>query len=80
MPRPTTKFFLAKKLYMTQLFDATGNVVPVTVLAAEPNVITQIKTVEHDGYMAVQVGAGERRAKTVSKAVVGHTKALNKGG
>lgn len=78
MKKPVTKFLLAKKLYMTQLFDDSGNVVPVTVLAAEPNVITQVKTSEQDGYVAVQVGVGERRAKTVSKAVVGHTKGLNK--
>lgn len=78
MKKSFTKFLLARKLYMTQLFDDGGNVVPVTVLAAEPNVITQIKTSEQDGYVAVQVGVGERRAKTVSKAVVGHTKGLNK--
>lgn len=65
-------------MHMTQLFDESGNVVPVTVLAAAPNVVTQIKTAEKDGYVAVQVGMGERRAKTVSKAVVGHTKGLNK--
>ena len=78
MKRPVTKFLLAKKMHMTQLFDESGNVVPVTILAAEPNVVTQIKTVEKDGYVAVQVGVGERRAKTVSKAVIGHTKAQNK--
>ncbi len=78
MKKPATKFLLTKKLHMTQLFDENGNVVPVTVLAATPNTITQIKTSEKDGYTAVQVGMGERRAKTVSKSVVGHTKAASK--
>lgn len=63
---------------MTQLFDENGNVVPVTVLAAEPNTITQIKTAEKEGYIAVQVGTGARRAKTVSRSVIGHTKAAAK--
>ncbi|MBI4407266.1 MAG: 50S ribosomal protein L3 [Candidatus Kerfeldbacteria bacterium] len=78
MKKTINKFLLAKKLYMTQVFDEAGNVVPVTVLAAEPNIVTQVKTADKDGYVAVQVGVGERRAKTVSKAVVGHTKGLNK--
>lgn len=78
MKKPATKFLLTKKLHMTQLFDENGNVVPVTVLAATPNTITQVKTSEKDGYTAVQVGMGERRAKTVSKSVAGHQKAAGK--
>ncbi|MFA6474889.1 MAG: 50S ribosomal protein L3 [Patescibacteria group bacterium] len=78
MKKPTTKFLLAKKLHMSQLFDDNGNVVPVTILAVSPNMVTQLKTVESDGYVAVQVGCEERRAKTTSKSLVGHTKGLNK--
>lgn len=78
MKKPATKFLLTKKLHMTQLFDENGNVVPVTVLAATPNTITQVKTAEKDGYVAVQIGMGTRRAKNVAKSVAGHTKAASK--
>ncbi len=78
MNRPVTKFILAKKSHQTQLFDEAGNVVPVTVVAASPNQVTQIKTVASDGYSAVQVGLGQRRAKTVSRAEQGQTKKLGK--
>ena len=50
------KGILGTKLGMTQLFDETGNVFPVTVVQAGPVVVTQIKTVENDGYNAIQVG------------------------
>ncbi len=50
------KAILGKKLGMTQIFDEDGNVVPVTVIEAGPEVVTQVKTVETDGYNAVQVG------------------------
>lgn len=69
---------IAKKLSMTQLYDEAGNSVPVTILAAQPNVVTQVKTQDNEGYTAVQLGMGERRGKTVTKAVVGHTKTLGK--
>ncbi len=49
------KAILGKKLGMTQIFDEAGNVVPVTVIEAGPEVVTQVKTVETDGYNAVQV-------------------------
>ena len=50
------KAILGKKMGMTQIFDEAGNVVPVTVIEAGPEVVTQVKTVETDGYNAVQVG------------------------
>lgn len=69
------KFILATKEKMTRVFADDGRAYAATVLAAEPVIVTQVKTKEGgDGYAAVQVGAGERRAKNVSKAVLGHTK------
>ncbi len=66
------KFILGKKLGMSQLFSDEGNVVPVTVIEVEPCVVTQVRTKETDGYEAVQLGCGSRKAKNVSKAVNGH--------
>jgi large subunit ribosomal protein L3 len=69
------KFILATKEGMTRLFGEDGRARAGTVLVASPNTVTQVKTVDgKDGYAAIQVGAGERRAKNVSKAVLGHTK------
>ena len=56
------KGLVGKKLGMTQLFDANGNVVPVTVIEAGPCVVVQKKTVENDGYEAVQVGFSDLKA------------------
>jgi large subunit ribosomal protein L3 len=70
------KFILGVKKNMTQVFDEKGNVIPVTVLEAGPIVITQIKTIDIDGYNAVQVGFGEKKEKNISKAVKGHLKGL----
>ncbi|MCR4650283.1 MAG: 50S ribosomal protein L3 [Lachnospiraceae bacterium] len=61
------KAILATKIGMTQIFDENGSLVPVTVLEAGPCVVTQIKTVENDGYSAVQVGFGEKKEKVVTK-------------
>jgi large subunit ribosomal protein L3 len=62
------KAIVAKKIGMTQIFDQeTGEMIPVTVLEAGPCVVTQVKTVENDGYSAVQVGFGEIREKLVNK-------------
>lgn len=62
------KAIVAKKIGMTQIFDQeTGEQIPVTVLEAGPCVVTQVKTVDHDGYSAVQVGFGEIREKLVNK-------------
>ena len=57
---------------MTQVFDEQGTVTPVTVIEAEPNVIVQIKTVDTDGYNAVQVASGNVKEKRVNKPVKGH--------
>jgi large subunit ribosomal protein L3 len=70
------KFILGVKKNMTQVFDDKGLVQPVTVLEAGPIVITQIKTIEADGYNAIQVGFGEKKEKNISKAVKGHLKGL----
>ena len=56
---------------MTQIFDENGVLIPVTVLQAGPCVVTQVKTVENDGYSAVQVGYGEAKNKIVAKDVAG---------
>lgn len=70
------KFIIAKKIEMSQEFGPEGNVIPVTVLEAGPVVVTQVKTEDTDGYQAVQVGFGTRKAKHVSKPVQGHLKDL----
>ncbi len=67
------KALLAKKVGMTQIFDAEGRLQPVTVLQAGPCVITQVKNLETDGYMAAQLGFDE--AKRIGKARAGHLKA-----
>ena len=66
------KGIVGKKLGMTQLFDANGNVVPVTVIEAGPCVVSQKKTIENDGYEAVQIGYGDMKANKVNKPMKGH--------
>ena len=66
------KAIIGKKLGMTQLFDENGKVVPVTVVEAGPCVISQKKTVETDGYEAIQVGYGDLKASKVNKPMKGH--------
>ena len=66
------KAIIGKNLGMTQLFDENGKVVPVTVVEAGPCVISQKKTVETDGYEAVQVGFGDLKANKVNKPMKGH--------
>lgn len=68
-----------RKVGMTQVFNETGEMVPVTVIDVQPNVVTQVKTVEKDGYSAVQVGFGAQKAQRVSKALTGHMGAAKKG-
>ncbi len=63
---------IGKKLGMTSVFDAAGNHVAVTVIEVEPNVVTQIKTEETDGYTALQLSAFEKREKSTTKALRGH--------
>ena len=66
------KTLLGKKIGMTQIFTEDGQVVPVTVVEAGPEVVTQIKTVEIDGYNAVQVGYEDQKAHRVNKPMTGH--------
>ena len=66
------KGLIGRKLGMTQLFDEKGNVVPVTVIEAGPCAIVQKKTIENDGYEAVQVGFADKKANKVTKPVAGH--------
>ena len=70
------KFILGEKIGMTQIFDDEGNVIPVTVVSATPNVVTQVRTKEKDGYEAVQVGFGVRKEKNIAKPQKGHFKDL----
>ena len=66
------KGIIGKKIGMTQIFDETGKVIPVTVLEAGPCVVSQKKTVENDGYAAIQVGFGDLKAHRVNKPMKGH--------
>ncbi len=63
---------IGQKMGMTRVFHEDGRSIPVTVVAVAPNRVTQIKTKETDGYEAVQVASGERKANRVSKALAGH--------
>lgn len=71
------KGILGKKLGMTQIFTEEGIVVPVTVVEAGPNVVTQVKTVEKDGYNAIQVGFEDTKEKSLNKPQKGHLAAAN---
>ena len=66
------KAILATKIGMTQIFAEDGELIPVTVLEAGPCVVTQVKTVENDGYSAVQVGFVDKREKLTTKPMKGH--------
>ena len=66
------KAILANKVGMNQIFNEEGVLTPVTVLQAGPVVVTQVKTVENDGYSAVQVGFADKREKLVNKPLKGH--------
>ena len=66
------KGLIGKKVGMTQVYDEAGVLIPVTVIEAGPCVVTAVKTEERDGYAAVQLGFGSRKAKNVTKACAGH--------
>lgn len=68
---------LGRKVGMTQIFDENGALVPVTVVDTTGCVITQVKTKDKDGYVAVQLGVGERKPQNVTKAKAGHFKKAN---
>lgn len=65
---------IGKKMGMTSVFDKDGKNIPVTVIDASPNVVTQVKNVEKDGYDSVQLAYEDRKAKNVSQAMQGHFK------
>ena len=66
------KAIIGKKVGMTQIFDENGTVIPVTVIEAGPCVVAQVKTIENDGYEAVQLGFGEVKENKLNKPVKGH--------
>jgi len=68
------KGLIAKKLGMSQIFDENGSVVPVTILQAGPCCITQVKTLDNDGYDAVQIAYGDKKEKNTNKPLKGHFK------
>ena len=71
------KGILGKKVGMTQVFTKEGKLIPVTVIEVEPNVVTQIKKTETDGYDAIQLGSTTVKEKNSNKASIGHTKKAN---
>ncbi|MFB9329522.1 50S ribosomal protein L3 [Paenibacillus aurantiacus] len=68
------KGILGKKLGMTQVFTPEGNVIPVTVIEAGPNVVLQKKDQENDGYEAIQIGFSDKKEKNATKPAIGHAK------
>lgn len=72
-----TKGILGRKIGMTQLFLDNGELIPVTVVQAEPNVVLQKKTIENDGYEAVQIGFFDERKSRINQAGKGHAEKAN---
>ncbi len=68
------KGIIGKKVGMTQVFDEVGNVIPVTVIQAGPCYVTQIRTAEKDGYVAIQLGFGVNKPQRLTKGALGHLK------
>lgn len=71
------KGILGRKIGMTQVFTKSGKLIPVTVVEVEPNIVTQIKTKENDGYEAIQLGFDTKREKLATRASIGHTNKAN---
>ena len=71
------KGILGRKVGMTEVFTKEGKVIPVTVIEVEPNVVTQVKNVETDGYNAIQLGVCNKKEKNATKASIGHAKKAN---
>ena len=71
------KGILGRKVGMTQVFSKDGKLIPVTVVSVEPNTVMQVKTVETDGYNAIQLGVVDKKEKNSSRASVGHAKKAN---
>jgi large subunit ribosomal protein L3 len=72
-----TKGILGRKIGMTQLFSENGELIPVTVIQAEPNVVLQKKTLENDGYEALQIGFADNKESRTNKAEKGHAEKAN---
>ena len=72
-----TKGILGRKVGMTEVFTTDGKLIPVTVVEVESNVVTQVKTVEKDGYNSIQLGAFNKREKVSNKPEMGHAKKAN---
>jgi len=68
---------LGNKIGMTQIFDESGNIIPVTILKVGPCIITQVKTQDRDGYNSVQIGYGNVSAKLLTQPVLGHLQKSN---
>jgi large subunit ribosomal protein L3 len=77
---PKSMGILGKKIGMTRVYDEVGQAVPVTVIEAGPCKILQVKTEATDGYSAIQVGFGDKKASRVNKAISGHLKKSNSDG
>ena len=71
------KGILGRKVGMTQVFSKDGKLIPVTVVSVEPNVVTQVKTIETDGYNAIQIATVDKKEKNATKASIGHAKKAN---
>ena len=71
------KGILGRKAGMTQVFTKEGKLIPVTIVEVEPNVVMQVKTVEKDGYSAIQLGVFDKKEKNSSKPSIGHAKKAN---
>ncbi len=71
------KGILGRKIGMTQVFTKDGKLIPVTVVKVTPNVVTQIRTVETDGYSAIQLGVVDKKEKNATKQEIGHAKKAN---
>ncbi len=71
------KGILGRKVGMTQVFTKDGKLIPVTVVSCEPNTVMQVKTVEKDGYNAIQLGVIEKKESRANKAEIGHAKKAN---
>jgi large subunit ribosomal protein L3 len=71
------KGIIGKKVGMTQIFDENGNVIPVTVIQAGPCYVTQVRTADKDGYIAVQLGFNETKPKRLTKGQLGHLQRNN---
>ena len=68
------KGILGRKIGMTEVFTKDGKVIPVTVIEVEPNTVTQVKTVETDGYNAIQLAVTDKKEKHATKSEIGHAK------